>query len=621
MRKGRLFTYLLTGILLLVLIFGWEKEQEGDRWLYAEIPYQGSVETVRFWKADGSSAFLFIPSGVSLDQIRLRTFSNSDYQIGDIPVTDGMYCDVFETDMEYMLTYSKNAGIHSKHLYFVQSENVDTMFLDVSSGNMDYLHRKKSNSETGSVRLYSPEGKQLYTGKADKISGRGQSTWEAEKKSYNVTLNQEADLLGMGSAANWVLLSNSQDATNLRNKLILDFAQQLGLSYTPDSRWVDLYLNGEYAGVYLLCEKNEIHPQRVAISQEGSILVNKDWEWRFQQQGNPYIVTRDNTALRIRYADMDNSSVLNIFQSVENAILAEDGIDPVTGKSWLELIDLDSWARKYLLEEVFSNTDGASLSQFYYLDGSRQDGKIYAGPAWDYDLTMNGDANRIRVNLQGLYGSAWMWALNQKAEFQQAVVKIYTSEFAPLLGAFLDSTLDSYIQYIAQASKLNDIRWYGIDTRWQVDVIPAFLQHRKELFDRMWTEGKPYQIVQVETLDHHTVAWYVEPGDTLPDWFDNNSQGVIWCHAESLEPVNMDAEIWQDLMLVPVIQTEDPPLQENPEQETEPEEGFSLIRIMPSVLFLTLLVLLLACERVRSGTGAAPSGTGIAKAANCGSEK
>lgn len=158
----------------------------------------------------------------------------------------------------------------------------------------------------------------------------------------------------MGKAKKWILLANAYDSSHLRNKIVLDASAAVGPPYTPECRWVDLYLNGEYAGLYLLTERNEVDSQRVDIAGNGSFLVSKDWETRFISRKRTYFTTDSHAALRILYSDISTEELKSTWQSAENAILAEDGIDPVTGKSWQELIDMDSWVRRFLIEEVFA---------------------------------------------------------------------------------------------------------------------------------------------------------------------------------------------------------------------------------------------------------------------------
>ena len=96
-----------------------------------------------------------------------------------------------------------------------------------------------------------------------KIHGR--SSARNSKKSYNVRFPERTDLLGMGAAKKWVLVGNPYDKSLLRNKLMYDLSGAVGMLYPMESRFVELYVNDRYRGVYQLCEAPEIDRERVAI--------------------------------------------------------------------------------------------------------------------------------------------------------------------------------------------------------------------------------------------------------------------------------------------------------------------------------------------------------------------
>lgn len=111
------------------------------------------------------------------------------------------------------------------------------------------------------------------------MKGRGNYTWnnsEMVKKPYQIKFSSKVDVFGLGSAKKWVLLANYADGTLMKNKLVLDLADKIGMPYSSDSEWVDLYVNGEYAGNYLLCEKVEVGKNRVNLKSEYGILAELD---------------------------------------------------------------------------------------------------------------------------------------------------------------------------------------------------------------------------------------------------------------------------------------------------------------------------------------------------------
>ena len=127
----------------------------------------------------------------------------------------------------------------------------------------------KSNSAKGAMLLINEMGDTVYNGKLTQIKGRGNSTWLAEKKPYQIKLKDKTDLLETGDKDNvcktWVLLTNHSDASQLRNKTVYDLSVAMGMEPGIQCRPVNLFYDGEYRGTYLLCEKVEINSGRVDI--------------------------------------------------------------------------------------------------------------------------------------------------------------------------------------------------------------------------------------------------------------------------------------------------------------------------------------------------------------------
>lgn len=604
MRRNRLIIYIWTGLLLCVTVLGLLAVDRGDMTLALEVSGVEGIETIPCWRLE-ETAYFFVPSYAEMDSLRLRVPRDNAFYIDGIAVTDGMSCGVFEAGVAYPMAVPEDSVLEGEEIVFVKSSGVGSLFLETKSGGMTYIHGNKSHSETGTMRLYDQEGRLHYRGQLDKISGRGQSTWLQEKKSYNITLGRAENLLDMGTADNWVLLSNAVDITNLRNKIVYDYAAAAGIAFTPECRWVDLYLNGEYVGLYLLCERIEVHPERVDIPRENSFLVTQDARWRFETQGDPFLVTESETALGIRYSGLSRERLLEIWQSVENAMVAEDGIDPVSGKHWTELIDVDSWVKKHLLEEIFGNTDAMMLSQYYYLDGSRGDGKICAGPPWDYDLTFNGEENRLVAALPGRYSSAWFPALYAKEDYYQALRQEYRTTFRPLLEELLQGGIEAYAEQIRQAARMNAVRWDLGNLDSLSDQLRQTLEDRVAFLDRLWTHEEPFVMVQIHGYDGDYRYYALEPGAVLPPLpkTPENVESQGWFYSGTEEPVDLDRPIYEDTSItlryrvVPTVRNEQEEGEETP-----------LRRWLPAAVFGISALLVAAAAAVRSRYEGVPKG-------------
>ena len=105
-----------------------------------------------------------------------------------------------------------------------------------------------------------------------RIRGRGNSTWSFPKKPYQIKFDNKENVLGMPKDKKWILLANYSDKTMLRNELAFDLSRYSNLNWTSESRFVELFINNEYLGVYQIAQKVEESSNRVNIGDNGYLL-------------------------------------------------------------------------------------------------------------------------------------------------------------------------------------------------------------------------------------------------------------------------------------------------------------------------------------------------------------
>ena len=540
MRKNRIAICVFTGALILAALWMGVQERQQLRWeepLFSLIVESaGKEEYIRCWESGEGDYYVFLPGPDALQHARFQPKSGVTISLNGVALSQDERLD----DIVWNFPYSMEAAEDDRKIHasvtFLCSENVPSLFLDTASGSMDHIHREKGNEEPGSMRLYQADGTLDYQGDLERINGRGNVTWRAnEKKPYSLELLTAGDLLDMGEATEWILLANALDASNLRNKIVLDYTACVSSVFTTESRWVNLYLNGAYAGLYLLCERIEVGENRLNIPQQGSFLVSSDLDWRLDEGRKWYFTTEYGFSMRIHHAGMDEQELENLLNTAERAIRASDGVDPVSGKSWQTLLDGDSWARKLLIEEIFGNLDGGFVSQYFYLDGEDPEGKIVAGPVWDYDITMGNPFKTTVSNPNQLFAlrsafyyfddAAWFYYLYQQEEFAQLVRQLYTREFRPLLDDVFGQKVDGYIEYISTAAKLNEIRWKHELTETyseSVEALRDYMSRRIAFLDSFWIDQDPYFTVEAMGSEA-AMCFAVKPGQTLPTLHEGGS--------------------------------------------------------------------------------------------------
>lgn len=549
MRKNRVIVLLMTVMLSLVAVAvmrvqdGWKRTP-----LTVVLKLEGGSETVKFWKTDDCHYFA-LPSGADPDQAKIVTDPLVPVWINETRVEKGMVCGAFPISEELRLSYRMWGKTCEETVCFFISDHVPSMFIDTASGSMDYIHEEKGNAECGKLRLYSPEGVLESNTQIRAINGRGNATWRADKKPYGFELVDRTDLLGMGAAKKWILLADFYDFSNICNKMCYDFAARAGCAYTPECQWVDLYLNGNYVGLYLLSERNEVDTQRVDIPTEGSFLISKELSARAAERSFDSFFTRHEYFYRIHHAGMETDWVREIWQSVEDALFSEDGIDPRTGKTWEELIDVDSWARQYLLWDCFMDIDAAHLSKFFYYD-PRSD-LVYAGPLWDMDNLFSGmNGYPISVLASGRR-YIWDWGqesmfyyLSQKDRFRQTLIQIYQDEFRPLLLELVETGIDQYRQEAQTALFLNNIRWGNHIAHKMVAEKKDYLRKRIDFLDEYLGCEDDYCVICLRSVDYNQWrSFAIKRGETADFLI---SGGRTWLDYETGEPFDITAPVMED---------------------------------------------------------------------------
>ena len=344
-----------------------------------------------------------------------------------------------------------------------------------------------SVSCTGTITVDVPEG---YTGdysteplsdlkdlSLEYIRGRGNSTWEVDKKPYKLKLDKSEDLLGMGKSKHWVLLANRMDQSLLRNRLISYLGNAMGMEYTPKMLPVDLVVNDEYYGSYLLAEQIRVGKTRVNIdelgpddnaepevtggyllammgtadheSEENCFTTENGMRFLFDEPAFDFSALSEESGTQAQRA-----YITDYLQKTENAILGENFCDK-DGVSYTEYMDLQS-AADYWWIQIFSDNYDAYRTSSTYLYKARS-GKLCWGPLWDFDLAL-GNASSGGVGFNIGQPNAWLDELRAN---DPAYLKVLLERW---------EKMDGIIQEMAKDGGVIDRMASEIQSSWKVDA-------------------------------------------------------------------------------------------------------------------------------------------------------
>lgn len=427
---------------------------------------------------------------------------------------------------------------------FLCAENIDTVYVTLEKQKtLADIHAEKTTEVPGVLMVMDTEGTCDYH-MIKGFYGHGNDSWAVEKKSYNLKLDERADLLGLGENEDFSFLACYRDNSLMCYATTTELCKELGFPYSPDFRLVNLYVAGEYAGVYFLAEKVELDQNRIDISNvyEQSKAVNHNYmegfsitEWKddaslaaryaYKDEVDPedltggYLLEADivdytpeesrfvstrgipMTMKRARYSsEAQVNYIADYWQEFEDALFAADGVNGL-GRHYTEYIDLESFAMQWLIYELVQEGSMSSSIYFYKESEVTGDGLLHACFPWDmehsYILSEKlQDIWNLTEKAETLYG---YWAVFcQHEDFKQELRRVWEEKFLPAIDLMIAE------EALETASGMKNLRWYeeriaGIDhlenSRWRkmyplnrCQTNREFLKIRKEVISSWMAE-------------------------------------------------------------------------------------------------------------------------------------
>ncbi len=556
-------------------------------------------------------------TGVDLAGISYKWFVN-DCQINNftdtyIPIAD---------DAEKMLTvkvYDNNKLIGEKSVFistlpviYIETENRNS---NIQKGNyMTADMTIQGNDE------YNDSGV-LYTGKTQ-IKGRGNSTWLADKKPYKIKLDSKADLFGMGKNKHWVLLSNPYDSSNMKNYLSYNFSNDIGLD-ASESVMVDLVLNGKSVGIYQLAEHTRIDETRVNITDWDDVaedaakaiykknqsnfvsddkdalidMMTEDLSWTTSDT-----VTYNNVSYTVSdYYDVPDITGGYLFETTikttgnqftgafgktfevdspegisedmmnyiggyyyafEAALKSNDFCTVYNGKKmrYSDFIDIDSFAKGFLVNELFTNLDFGLKSTWFSKD---IDGKLFYGPVWDMDYSTNNGFDTWT-------STKALWAKRMMSDpvFMNTVRNLYLEYRYNIIQDLINDggALDTAYEKFKTASLYNDKLWnMSVSYEDEVADLRMRLENKIAWLDTQFLTAD-VALSAVSANSYDTVANYYDTFSNSSDItmsLSNNTLNVTFAAAPA------KADIYADGVLVNSIEKPAKTITENIEASGE----------------------------------------------------
>ena len=465
---------------------------------------------------------------------------------------DGHKIQVHEQDGSYYLFLPgyvsekdiKLSAEAQKHdIKIMKSAGIATVYITTNSGNLDKVLANKDYKESGKITVVDENGIQNVNLGLDYIKGRGNYSWNTwDKKPFKIKLSKNASILGMGSGKDYALIANASDATLIRNDIARKLEVAVGIPYATTGRFADLYINGDYMGNYYMCASIEVGEERINITDiekdqskvfsrlnqeafevyetknmkgwklpevvsdiSGGYLVEREFVDRYNREyddfNNGFVTDNDEhfIVLSPKYCTAGEISyITQFFNEAEKEIL---GASP-----YGRYIDIESFAKRYMVEELIKNYDGGVSSAYYYKDKDSVDEKLYAGPGWDFDMSLGNyldwmefaaeDATGITELYLSEYNSIYYKNMLTHEEFNALVHEFYKDYALDYMNELVESGIDEYRDRLSASAEMDSIRWADMYKEWgystgdsiHYEELKDFIKERVAFLSGEWLE-------------------------------------------------------------------------------------------------------------------------------------
>lgn len=344
------------------------------------------------------------------------------------------------------------------------------------------------------------------------IRGRGNSTWEFDKKPYALKFPSKTSLLGMPKHKRWVLLANTMDRTMMRNRVAYHVAEQTSLAWTPRTEYVEVFLNGKHIGNYLLTEQIRIDSNRIDITEmektdnsgeavTGGYVYEMDFhfdnvnQW-WTAQGFPSSIKfpdeEDITSEQLAWGK-------NYFNEAESVLFGPNFKDPTEG--YAKYLDAQSFVDYWLVYEICINHELANPGSVYM--HKDRGGKLTAGPIWDFDWgTFAYKASPQAKGRLFMMEAIWYRQLFKDEAFKQ-LAKERWQVLYPKFAA-LDDFIDEQYEYLGKSAEKNFAIWDPSTTGGYTGYVNG---DEGISFDEAYERLREFYVERIETLNSIFAEW------------------------------------------------------------------------------------------------------------------
>lgn len=357
---------------------------------------------------------------IKVSSNNMDKFYNLNYYENSFIFNKGIHGQLYEFDIKILYNnnrYSKGELTKGLFLNYEDLPNLPILKIDTKDNQMPeytiatppkgYQLVSITNNEyvPGNLELDYKNGKKVSSQMNIRIRGNASAAVDNEKKPFKIELEQKIDLLARNhdsiKSKDWVLLSAGTNLNNLLGKYI---AENSGLYWQPDFEYVNLMINGDWYGTYLLIEAIENNRSKINVENNGFIIENDAYWWNGIEH---WFKTNNQHGMFCYTFQFPKNKNLNqeFVKRVKFAMNEIEELIYTNHDSLKNKMDLHSFTAWILTHDILGTWDAGGSNMFLYIkDMSQTDiNKLTAGPVWDLDSIMSTNNTWSNIHTSSVY--------------------------------------------------------------------------------------------------------------------------------------------------------------------------------------------------------------------------
>lgn len=323
-----------------------------------------------------------------------------------------------------------------------------------------------------------------------KIKIRGNTSAYNDKKSYKIKFTNKVDLIQDGSVCKskeWILL---RTYGSLKTAIGFETNRMLGMRYTPQYQYVNLVINNNYRGLYILTESLEKNKGKVDISEDGYIIEADAYYWNEEHFFKTNLLD-EHFGYTFKYPSskkIDDDCV----NYIKDYMLKFESSIPVG--NYDKYIDVDSWALWLLVHDILGSKDAGGANIYLSKQDRSDSTKLQMPTTWDFDAIFMSDSCWASVHDNWFYFHLLYNSVNPSFKKNYCdTYKRLSSDFFHKMDVFLTSIESSRMGMALDNSRQLDSK------RWDYQYKPI----KEEITEiRLWfSERRKWMDVEMSSME------------------------------------------------------------------------------------------------------------------------